>query len=234
MKLACLFIRDKKGEVPSKEFNTFLDDRLLETPPIAVMQAKKEIARIAEESVTTLKNALDCFYVKDMDGAEKVREKIKDINEESRKVTQFLIKLSSSDVSYSDEKAVSAMHSAIADALRIADLADNMVKYTRHYINDRLEFSESVLSEIKLMSTKVEKLFTESMLAFNDVDVTAVVRAEEYENEIDSLRRHIIDNHIKRLNEGRCQPQSSSVLINLVGNLERAADHILNLAHTFD
>lgn len=126
------------------------------------------------------------------------------------------------------------MHSAIADALRIADLADNMVKYTRHYINDRLEFSESVLSEIKLMRTKVEKLFTESMLAFNDVDVTAVVRAEEYENEIDSLRRHIIDNHIKRLNEGRCQPQSSSVLINLVGNLERAADHILNLAHTFD
>lgn len=234
VKLACLIIRDKKGEVPSKEINTFLDDRLLETPAIAVMQAKKEIARIAEESVTTLKNAIDCFYVKDMDGAEKVREKIKDINEESRKVTQFLIKLSSSDVSYGDEKAVSAMHSAIADALRIADLADNMVKYTRHYINDRLEFSESVLSEIKLMSTKVEKLFTESMLAFNDVDVTAVVRAEEYENEIDSLRRHIIDNHIKRLNEGRCQPQSSSVLINLVGNLERAADHILNLAHTFD
>ena len=233
VKLACLIIRDKKGK-KVEEPTTYLDNRLLETPAIAVLQAKKEIARIAEESVKTLDDALGCFYDKNIDEALKIRERISAINEEARKVTLFLIKLSSSEVSYGDEKSVTAMHGAIADALRISDLADNMVKYTNHYVNDKLEFSDSVLSEIKLMSSKVDRLFSESMLAFNDVDITAAVRAEEYEAEIDSLRRHIIDNHIKRLNEGRCQPQSSSVLINLVGNLERAADHILNLAHTFD
>ncbi len=235
VKLACLIIRDKKGAKDvSKEINTFLDERLLETPAIAVLQAKKEIARIAGESEETLKNALECFYAKNTTGAENVREQIRKINEESRRLTQFLIKLSSSEVSYGDEKTVSAMHSAMADVLRIADLADNMVKYTNHYVNDGLIFSDQVIEEIKLMSDKIDRLFSESMLAFNDSDVTASVRAEEVENEIDTLRRHIIDNHIKRLNEGKCQPQSSSILINLVGNLERAADHILNLAHTFD
>lgn len=235
VKLACLIIRDKKGAKDvSKEINTFLDERLLETPAIAVLQAKKEIARIAGESEETLKNALECFYAKNTTGAENVREQIRKINEESRRLTQFLIKLSSSEVSYGDEKMVSAMHSAMADVLRIADLADNMVKYTNHYVNDGLIFSDQVIEEIKLMSDKIDRLFSESMLAFNDSDVTASVRAEEVENEIDTLRRHIIDNHIKRLNEGKCQPQSSSILINLVGNLERAADHILNLAHAFD
>lgn len=235
VKLACLIIRDKKGAKDvSKEINTFLDERLLETPAIAVLQAKKEIARIAGESEETLKNALECFYAKNTTGAENVREQIRKINEESRRLTQFLIKLSSSEVSYGDEKTVSAMHSAMADVLRIADLADNMVKYTNHYVNDGLIFSDQVIEEIKLMSDRIDRLFSESMLAFNDSDVTASVRAEEVENEIDTLRRHIIDNHIKRLNEGKCQPQSSSILINLVGNLERAADHILNLAHAFD
>lgn len=235
VKLACLIIRDKKGAKDvSKEINTFLDERLLETPAIAVLQAKKEIARIAGESEETLKNALECFYAKNTTGAENVREQIRKINEESRRLTQFLIRLSSSEVSYGDEKMVSAMHSAMADVLRIADLADNMVKYTNHYVNDGLIFSDQVIEEIKLMSDKIDRLFSESMLAFNDSDVTASVRAEEVENEIDTLRRHIIDNHIKRLNEGKCQPQSSSILINLVGNLERAADHILNLAHAFD
>ena len=235
VKLACLIIRDKKGAKDvSKEINTFLDERLLETPAIAVLQAKKEIARIAGESEETLKNALECFYAKNTTGTENVREQIRKINEESRRLTQFLIKLSSSEVSYGDEKTVSAMHSAMADVLRIADLADNMVKYTNHYVNDGLIFSDQVIEEIKLMSDKIDRLFSESMLAFNDSDVTASVRAEEVENEIDTLRRHIIDNHIKRLNEGKCQPQSSSILINLVGNLERAADHILNLAHAFD
>ena len=236
VKLACLIIRDKKGKtVGGKEIiDTFLDDRLLQTPAIAVMQAKKEIARIATDAEQTLKKALDCFYAKDKTEAANVREHIKKINEDSRKATQFLVKLSSSEVSYGDEKTVSAMHGAIADALRIADLADNMVKYTYHYVDDKLEFSESVIDEIKVMCGKVDRLFDESIRAYSDTDVTAVVRAEEFENEIDALRKHIIDNHIKRLNEGKCQPQSSSILINLVGNLERAADHILNLAHTFD
>lgn len=233
VKLACLIIRDKKGEQKKREV-TFLDDRLLETPAIAVLQAKKEIGRIAAESVQTLKDGLSCFYAKDMPGAEKVREHIGKINEAAKRLTQFLIKLSSSEVSYGDEKSVTAMHAAIADALRIADLADNMVKYTNHYVNDGLEFSDQVIEEIKLMSDKVDRLFSESMLAFDGTDVTASVRAEEVEAEIDTLRRHIIDNHIKRLNEGKCKPQSSSILINLVGNLERAADHILNLAHAFE
>ena len=84
------------------------------------------------------------------------------------------------------------------------------------------------------MCEKIDLLFDESMRAFNDVDVTSAVRAEQIEDEVDSLKKHIVDGHIRRLNEGTCQPQSSSVLINLVGNLERAADHILNLAHSFD
>ena len=81
---------------------------------------------------------------------------------------------------------------------------------------------------------KTNQLFAESLLAFNGTDIAATVRADELEDQIDSLKKHIVDGHIKRLNEGKCQPQSSSVLINLVGNMERAADHILNLSHAFD
>ena len=235
VRLACFIIRDKKGKsAEKKEINTFLDERLLQTPAIAVLQAKKEITRIATDADETLKKSLEKFFEKDVSGAEKIRGHISEINDESRRVIQFLIRLSSSDVSYGDEKAVSAMHTVLIDALRIADLADNIVKYTRHYAEDGLVFSESVLGEIKLMSEKIDGLFAESILAFNGTDVTASVRADEFENEVDSLRKHIIDNHIKRLNEGKCQPQSSSVLINLVGNLERAADHMINIAHAFD
>ena len=236
VKFACFVIRDKKGKTDKKESGafSFLDDRLLQTPAIAVLQTKKEIPRIAADSEATLKKSLEKFFEKDLAGAEKVRDDISKINDEARRVTQFLIKLSSSDVSYNDEKDVSAMHTVLIDALRIADLADNIVKYTKHYVDDDLVFSDSVLGEIRLMSEKIDSLFEESILAFNGSDVTACVRADEFESEVDSLRKHIIDNHIKRLNEGKCQPQSSSVLINLVGNLERAADHMVNIAHAFD
>ncbi len=233
VKIACFIIRDKKAKTP-KEIITYLDDRLLQTPSIAVMQAKKEITRIATEAMGILRKSVNSFIKKDAAEENNIREEIDKINESSKRITEFLVKLSGADLSYKDEKTLSAMHEAIGDVLRIADLADNMLKYTRHYINDKLEFSESVIADIESMCEKTEKLFDESMRAFNEVDVTSAVRAEQIETEVDGLKKHIVDGHIKRLNEGSCQPQSSSVLINLVGNLERAADHILNLAHTFD
>ena len=51
---------------------------------------------------------------------------------------------------------------------------------------------------------------------------------------MDSDRHELIHAHINRLNEGKCDPTNSSVFINLVGNLERAADHITYIAHSVE
>ena len=54
------------------------------------------------------------------------------------------------------------------------------------------------------------------------------------EDEVDAARKSMVQDHIRRLNEGKCKPDSSGVFINLVGNLERAADHLTYIAHAFD
>lgn len=232
VKIATFLIRDKKEKEEQSE--TFLDDRFLTTPSIALLQAKKEVTRLATLAIDTLRESVNAFINKDKSDDTVIKEKIVNVNTISRRVTKFLIKLSASEVSYRDEKTISALHESLGDILRIADLADNMTKYTAHYVDDHLEFTDTVIGEVKAMDEKLGQLFGESMAAFNDENITAVVKAEELENEIDSLKKHTIDGHIRRLNEGKCQPQASSVFINLVGNIERAADHVLNLAHAFD
>lgn len=232
VKIATFLIRDKKEKEEQSE--TFLDDRFLTTPSIALLQAKKEVTRLATLAIDTLRESVNAFINKDKSADTVIKEKIVNVNTISRRVTKFLIKLSASEVSYRDEKTISALHESLGDILRIADLADNMTKYTAHYVDDHLEFTDTVIGEVKAMDEKLGQLFGESMAAFNDENITAVVKAEELENEIDSLKKHTIDGHIRRLNEGKCQPQASSVFINLVGNIERAADHVLNLAHAFD
>ena len=232
VKIATFLIRDKKEKEEQSE--TFLDDRFLTTPSIALLQAKKEVTRLATLAIDTLRESVNAFINKDKSADTVIKEKIVNVNAISRRVTKFLIKLSASEVSYRDEKTISALHESLGDILRIADLADNMTKYTAHYVDDHLEFTDTVIGEVKAMDEKLGQLFDESMAAFNDENITAVVKAEELENEIDSLKKHTIDGHIRRLNEGKCQPQASSVFINLVGNIERAADHVLNLAHAFD
>ena len=57
-------------------------------------------------------------------------------------------------------------------------------------------------------------------------DNSVLDKVVEIENKIDNMRTDLIDGHIKRLEEGKCKPQSSGVFINLVSNLERAGDHL--------
>ncbi len=233
VKIATLVVRDKKAEEEQHE-TTLLDDRLLTTPSIAVLQARKEVTRLATLAIETLNDSVNAFIAKDTGKSGDIKQNIAKANEITKRVTRFLIKLSGSEVSYRDEKIISALHESLGDIMRIADLADNMTKYTVHYVDDKLDFSESVIGEVREMNEKLRKLFDASMIAFNDYDVNSVIKAEELENEIDAMRKRTIDGHIKRLNDGSCQPQSSSIFINLVGNIERAADHVLNLAHAFD
>ena len=73
-----------------------------------------------------------------------------------------------------------------------------------------------------------------SLATFLYNDFARLAEVDALEDEIDQDRRAIVNTHIMRLNEGKCQPQNSSVFINLVGNLERAADHITFIAHSIE
>ncbi|MBR7177121.1 MAG: hypothetical protein IKD26_02790, partial [Clostridia bacterium] len=52
------------------------------------------------------------------------------------------------------------------------------------------------------------------------------------EEEIDQIRKQLVNQHIERLNQGECNPASNGVFINLVGNIERMADHITFIAES--
>ena len=80
------------------------------------------------------------------------------------------------------------------------------------------------------MFDKIKKLYgvarrlPSGIMELKDVDAI--------EDEIDNYRR-ACQRHIKRLNEGSVS-RRASVFINLVGNLERAADHLTYIAHSIE
>ena len=146
----------------------------------------------------------------------------------------YLVKLSACSLVMEEEKTISSLHYVLNDIVRVGELADNVTKYTAHYQNDQLVFSEEVIASLEEMYQKIQALYAISSVAFLEKDFAKLEEADKLEDEIDKDRRRLVSDHIERLNEGKCQPQNSSVFINLVGNLERAADHITYLAHSIE
>ena len=57
---------------------------------------------------------------------------------------------------------------------------------------------------------------------------------DKIEESIDAMRADLVNGHLERLKAGTCQPQSSGVFINLVNNLERAADHLTYISDSIE
>ncbi len=234
VKVATKLIRGKKDGGGAESDVVLLDERFLSTPSVAVEQANKAASRMAERAMESLKTAFDGFVAGNEDAKEEVEKINGRVAEMERAIVAYLIKISAQDVSLSDERLISAIHHATSDIIRISELADNITKYTRNCKRDGIDFSSGVLKSLQDMYEKIDRLYQKTLDVFDKKDITAIRAVDAVEDEIDADRKAMVKDHIRRLNEGKCKPASSGVFINLVGNLERAADHLTYVAHAFD
>lgn len=233
VKLANLVVRDKKKKETDFVIAE-LDERLLNTPSVALGYLYQETGKIFAYAMNTLDVSFGAFLKKDTAAKEKVMEENAELAAANKKVVSYLIKLSASSLSIEEEKTVSSLHYVLNDIMRIGELADNVTKYTGHYVNDNLVFSQEFLTGLEGMYGKIKNLYELSHEAFLNKDGAKLKEVDVQEDAIDKDKRKLVSTHIERLNEGKCQPQNSGVFINLVGNLERAADHITYIAHSFE
>lgn len=233
VKLANLLVREKKSsdEGAPKGLLGDLDERLMRQPSVALAHLYQEAGKMLTYSVSTLTEAFEAFVKKDTSVKQDIQDRNNKLSGANRAAVEYLVKLSASSLVMEDEKTISNMHYVLNDIVRIGELADNVTKYTDHYENDGLIFSAEFISMTQEMFEKIKKLYAACLAAFSERDFSKLQEVDAIEDEIDNYRRKLVNQHIKRLNEGKCQPQSASVFINLVGNLERAADHLTYIAH---
>lgn len=222
IKLSTIFVKEKKEDVRV----TYLDDRFLNTPSIAVMQATREVIALGKEAMNALDLSLDGFLKRNIDDSKVVFKHIDNVEEYNKEIIAYLVNISSKEISIHDENKVSALHTVVNDLIRESEIADNVVKYTRFVIEKDINFSDQVYQSISELKNLLSEQFINVEKILIEKDYSVLYKVVEIENKIDNMRTDLIDGHIKRLEEGKCKPQSSGVFINLVSNLERAGDHL--------
>ena len=233
VKLANLIVREKPA--PAAEEDAIvgeLDKRLLLQPSVALGHVYSGAGKMFAYAVSTLDEAVEAFLKKDTSAKTDVAARNGKLAEANRRMVEYLVEISASAPVIEDEKTISTMHYVLNDIVRIGELADNVTKYTDHYEKDGLVFSGEFLSMTEEMYGRIRELSAIAYEAYLEHDFAKLKELDELEEAIDQDRRRLVNQHIKRLNEGKCQPENSSVFINLVGNLERAADHITYIAHS--
>lgn len=220
---------DESGEngVPSR-----LDKRLLSTPALAVDGATEEAAAALAKAVGSLKTAVDGFVTQDTAKTETVVKANEEVDECLSRIDSYLVQVSAYDSTLDTEKRIAALHSCLGDIHRVGELAQNVTKYTRRTEKDSLYFSPKVKDDINDMYALLEKMSAKAGEILTSGSTDGLAEIDTIENEIDARRKRLIKEHVQRLGSGECRPESSSVFVNLVCNLERVGDHLNYIAHS--
>ena len=231
VRLAELVIREKKKESAPAFTLKYVDDRLLKTPPIALMQVKKEVEYMASLANENLERSFDVIFLKDKTKIDKVYEVEEHINFMNNALTKYLIKLSSL-VNSEEEKIIGSYFHVLNDIERIGDHAENFLEVGIKLIENNLSFSKEGEEEVKTMYSKVLAMYDLAIEGFDDVKKNHLKELDKYEQQLDDMKDDLSSSHFDRLADGKCSIEMGDMFYSIISGLERVGDHLVNVGYS--
>ncbi len=233
VKLSYLTIRETDAEAGSRERTTdfqVLDVRFLDTPAIATAQCKYVAVKMAELCRNALFQSMDLLKVFDEDKAAQVSDMENMVDQYEDELGNYLVKLSSKNLTEKDSHTISMLLHCIGDFERISDHAVNICESAREMHVKEQKFSKKAEEEITIFSGLIREIVDTSVQVFETEDPELACEIEPMEEVVDGLNDEIKKRHIKRLRKGKCTIELGFALSDITTNFERVADHGSNIA----
>ncbi len=227
---SCKIIRDKKEEKNTLTLK-YVDDRLVSTPPVALMQVKKEIGYMISLVEENIRLCFVAMHTGSAEHNERIYENEKIIDFTNSTLTEFLIKLSAV-VEGSDEKIIGAYFHVLNDLERIGDHAENFHEIGFEMIKRNILFSEHAFTGITRMHDTVVQMLSIAKNIFETLNKEELSELTQLENSVDDMKKDLIASHFARLAEGNCSVDVSPYYSSVIIGLERVADHIINVGYS--
>lgn len=230
VELSKLIIKDKE-EKSSALALRYVDDRLLTTPTVALMQVKKEMDYMFSLVEENIGDSFSSIERGKTEGGEKIGKKEDIIDFTNGALTKFLIKLSG-NVDQSDERVIGSYFHVLNDLERIGDHAENFYEMGVEMKSKGIVFSEEAVKELYGMRKDVMRMFAIAKDAFENLNKEQLSDLTVLENEVDAKKKKLTASHFARLAEGVCHVEVSPYYSSTVLGLERVADHLVNIGYS--
>ncbi|MBQ8287236.1 MAG: Na/Pi cotransporter family protein [Clostridia bacterium] len=227
-KLGRFLIRDKAS--PEKEEEVFLDERLLNTPSIAVSECNAKTVEMNTIACSTLRESIQLLTDYSPERCERVLAGEDQLDKYEDKLGSFLIKVSAKEISDADSSQVSRMLHTIGNFERLGDHAVNLMKVAQEMHEKQISFSDEANREIAVVQSALADILARTEEAYDQNSSALAAKVEPLEQVIDHLIADIKNRHIVRLKNGYCTIELGFVLSDLLTNYERISDHCSNIA----
>ena len=223
----------KIGKVDDTEVDegkALLDDRMLETPAIAIQSAMNEAVRmgeIVERSIDVVKTVL--FTKKDED-IKTLREDETTVDKLCAEVSNYVIKLSTLQISEQEHAETVKLLQVLSDIERVSDYCENIAEYAETMVEKKITFSEMGKQHLNEIMNEALASYTFALEAFKEGSRDKALKVIEKETIVDDMEVKLRNQHIKRLTNNECNTEAGIIFLDMLVVLERISDHARNIA----
>ncbi|GAB5614373.1 Na/Pi cotransporter family protein [Faecalimonas hominis] len=217
-------------ESEQEDSAVLLDDRMLETPSIALQSTITEIARMGHIVMDSLEKAKTVLFTLSSDDIKALKEEESVVDKLSAGITTYAIKISSLQVSEKEHQEVAHLLQIVSDMERISDYCENISEFAETLREKKLKFSDMGTDGIKEMLDVCAKSYKYALEAFEEDSQDKALRVIEKETQADQLELMLRTKHIKRLANNQCNAEAGIVFLDALVCLERISDHARNIA----
>lgn len=203
----------------------FIDNRILNTPSLAMLQARNELNRMAEITSSMYDDAVEQFFRFDAKRAIRIRDKEEALDFLQREISGFLVKLSQQPLSTETALSIPTMLTVVNTLEHMGDQSETIVGSLIRKKENKTLFSHEAMGELKNLAVRVGELVHLSLLSSDEISDTSLAQARALKDEIDSLQEYMHDSHIRRLSEGRCSVLAGVAYSDIIVSFDKVAEY---------
>mgnify|MGYP003447363252 FL=1 len=207
-----------------------LDERMMETPSLALQSLFSEVIRMGHIVEKSLQVAKDVLFSLNEDEIQLLREDEETVDKLSAGITSYAIKLTSLQISQREHQDVAHILQVVSDMERISDYCENISEFAEALAEKKVMFSEVGREHLTEMIEVCTDSYLNALKAFEENDKDSALKTIEKETEADGMEISLRAKHIERLTNNQYNTEAGIVFLDTHVCMERISDHARNIA----
>ena len=149
-------------------------------------------------------------------------------------ITNYLVKLSQTNLTEQERKFIPDLIHCINDAERIGDHAKNLVELAQSMVDSKQQMTIEAKRDLLNYYAIVDKQFNVCMEALDSKNQKKAKEALALEDQINREFPVMSQNNVARLEKSLCTVPAGIVFIDMITNFEKIGDHLSNIAERIE
>jgi phosphate:Na+ symporter len=208
----------------------YIDSRFVDTPSVALGQARAEIVRMGEVVIMMYDDVIKSLKDRDLSQLSKWKKQEDSVDILQREIIQFLVKVVQKPIIPEESKEVASLMRMANNLERTGDCIEDIAHLIEEMMEQDLQLSEGGLYDYQVISEEVREFLSFVVEAMRQEESGIMAEAQEKVDRIYTMREEMRGNYLMRLQSGICTVDPGLILVDMLTAFEKMGGFAYNVA----